>query len=305
MVDARWILTNYMPYYDNLREVNGVYQEVCRACFKPIKETKGRPERKFCNDACKSAYWTRWGWSHRCYKVFKRDNHACRDCGEDLGTWQDHKPFDIHHIITVEWMPYIVGAALRHSCETLIKPLRDLFETQRDALYPYAPIWWSEALKSNPPPSHSQILEKIILGAALNHIDEKARYILTLRDALLETDNLFTLCQKCHDKPQVHNLPDVPTRPFHDYRLNSPFSLHQPRELNIETSLWGGRILDPIDTGYRLIRDKETRKIIGEKWYNEMKPLGNGRATAFILKTFKESKQRDLESFLTLNHNKY
>lgn len=306
MVDARWILTNYMPYYDNLREVNGVYQEVCRACFKPISETRGRKERKFCNDKCKSDYWTRWGWSHRCYKVFQRDDCKCRDCGKPLGTWGSHSDFDIHHIITVEWMPYVVGAALRHSCENLIKPLRDLFETHRDDLYPYAKIWWSEALKLNPPPSHSEILENIILKAALNHINEKARYILALRDALLETTNLITLCQKCHDKPHVHNLPDIPTRPFHDYRFDPHLGLEglrQPREIALEESIWGGLIRDFLEQGYRYKRDHETRKIISETWYNNMKPPREGKWIQFAEKTFKIEKyrQKAFESFLTPN----
>jgi uncharacterized protein YjcR len=53
----------------------------CKHCGRPLAHHPGRKKKRFCNDACRTAWWNRnRGWARR----KKAHRSVCRRCGEGL-----------------------------------------------------------------------------------------------------------------------------------------------------------------------------------------------------------------------------
>lgn len=55
-------------------QASKTYTSVCESCSKPIRQNKGRKEKRFCSDACRNAWWNK----HT--KLIKRKANYERDC---------------------------------------------------------------------------------------------------------------------------------------------------------------------------------------------------------------------------------
>lgn len=148
MVDPRFILLEYQPYWENFREVDGRMLRCCSHCHKPIP-IKNRLKR-FCDDECESKYYREWGWTTRKIRVFKRDGGRCQyihengdKCNEKLMAWwtpydeehgYDLRTAEIHHIIQVAEMPYVVGTNFRGTKKEYLIALKKALLDERNLI---------------------------------------------------------------------------------------------------------------------------------------------------------------------------
>lgn len=72
----------------SLAEKTNDGKQLCMCCGKPLIQTPGRREKKFCSDTCR----TRWWSKHRSERVGKNDHlRTCAYCGKEFSAYGEPK----------------------------------------------------------------------------------------------------------------------------------------------------------------------------------------------------------------------